>query len=337
MGNFKAEAASLPVLYGDTPTLYGRPHVHPRELAGYVADARDRRRTVVAVSGVPWEGTITWGSWSGCELGPRTIRHASARYTGFLPEYGVDAFEWLELVDCGDTPVDMQDRPATFAAIEERVRTVLAAGAFPATYGGDHSISFPIIRALVQTLAGPLGVVHLDAHYDNKDEYDGDRYARCCPFRRVLELDGVPGSNFVHVGIRGPRNMKSQWEYARDIGATTLSINDIRARGMDAVIREAFAIASRGTRGVYVTVCSDVLDAAHNPGGPTDPNGITAHELFRALHYCGGRPETVGWDMVEIYPPFDVNHTSAHVATWALLHLLAGMAQRGQERAGSGM
>lgn len=319
MGNFKAEAASLPVLYGDTPTIFGKPYVPPAELAG---------RADVAVSGVPWEGTITWGSWSGCELGPRTIRQASARYTGFLPEYGIDAFEHLRLVDCGDVVVDMQSRETTFANIEERIRQIVRAGVFPATYGGDHSISYPIIKALTETLGGPIGVVHLDAHYDNKDEYDGDPYARCCPFRRVSELEGVRGENMVHVGIRGPRNTKAQWEYAKAIGATTLSINDIRARGIDAVIREAWEIASRGTKGVYVSVCSDVLDAAMNPGGPIDPNGLTTYELYRALHFAGQQPNLIGWDMVEVYPPFDPNHTSSHVAVWALVHLLVGMAER---------
>ncbi len=319
MGNFKSEAAALPVLYGDTPTLFGKPFVRAQDLLGQ-AD--------VAVSGVPWEGTITWGSWSGCELAPRTIRQASARYTGFLPEYGVDAFDHLRLVDTGDVALDMQDREQSFAAIEERITRIAEAGVFPATYGGDHSISYPIIKALSEQRQGKLGVVHFDAHYDNKDEYDGDRYARCCPFRRVAELPKVRTRSMVHLGIRGPRNMKEQQEYAESIGATTLSINDVRQRGIDAVTEEAHRIASEGTTGVYVTVCSDVLEAAFNPGGPADPNGLTSYELYRGLHYLGQQPNVVGFDLVEVYPPNDPNGVSSHTAVWALLHLLVGMAQR---------
>lgn len=319
MGNFKAEAAALPVLYGDTPTLFGKPFIPAGELRGQ-AD--------VAVSGVPWEGTITWASWSGCELAPRTIRQASARYTGFLPEYGVDAFDHLRLADCGDVLCDMQDRERSFAAIEARIAQVVAGGAFPATYGGDHSISYPIIKALAESGRGRIGVVHFDAHYDNKDQYDGDRYARCCPFRRVAEIEAVRGENMVHLGIRGPRNTREQQEYAQTIGATTLSINAVREQGIDRVVREAHRIASEGTQGVYVTVCSDVLDAAFNPGGPTDPNGLTTYELYRGLHYLGRQPDVVGFDLVEIYPLADPNGVSSHMAAWALLHLLAGMAER---------
>ncbi len=324
MGNFKSEAAALPVLYGDTPTLFGKPFVHPENLRGQ-AD--------VAVSGVPWEGTITWGTWSGCELAPRTIRQASARYTGFLPEYGIDAFDRLQLVDCGDVRIDMQDRAASFAAIEERIAKIVDAGVFPVTYGGDHAISYPIIKAITERRGETVGIVHFDAHYDNKDEYDGDRYARCCPFRRAAELPGVRTKSLVHLGIRGPRNMREQQEYAQSIGATTLSINDVRQQGIDRVVEAAHRIASAHTQGVYVTVCSDVLDAAFNPGGPTDPNGLTTYELYRALHYLGQQENVIGFDLVEVYPPNDPNGVSSHMAVWALLHLLVGMAERKGPRA----
>ena len=319
MGNFKSEAASLPVLYGDTPTLFGMPRAQAADLGG-TAD--------IAVSGVPWEGTITWGSWSGCELAPRTIRQASARYGGFLPEYGIDAFDHLRLVDCGDVAVDLQDRAGSFRAIGERVRQVVGGGALPVTYGGDHAITHPIVEALQEALGGPVGIVHFDAHYDNKDEYDGDRYARCCPFRRIAELPLSRPASLVHTGIRGPRNLKFQWEYAQAIGARTLTIQDIRRDGIAASVRAAYETAREGTKGVYVTICSDVLDIAHNPGGPLDPDGLTSHELFSALHYLGAQEGMVGFDLVEIYPPADPNGASSHVAVWALLHFLAGMAER---------
>ncbi len=319
MGNFKAEAAALPVLYGDTPTLFGKPYARPQELGGQ-AD--------VAVSGVPWEGTVTWNTWSGCELAPRTIRQASARYSGFLPEYGIDAFDHLSLRDCGDVTVNLQDRAGSFAAIGERIAQIVRGGAMPVTFGGDHAITFPIVEALQDTLGGPVGIVHFDAHYDNKDEYDGDRYARCCPFRRIAELPLSRPESMVHTGIRGPRNLKYMWEYASAIGARTISIGDIRRDGIARSVREAYATASAGTRGVYVTICSDVLDAAFNPGGPTDPDGLTTHELYEALHFLGAQDGIVGFDLVEIYPPADANGLSSHTAVWALLHLLAGMAER---------
>jgi agmatinase len=78
--------ASLPKVFGDTPSFLGAPILNQASI---------ERGYDIVVAGIPWEGTVTWGSYSGCELAPRTIRHAAARYGGFLPEYEMDLFDHL--------------------------------------------------------------------------------------------------------------------------------------------------------------------------------------------------------------------------------------------------
>lgn len=319
LANYRTEAAATKILYGDTPTAFGKDAMGPEDFNNMVD---------VAVSGVPWEGSPTWAGWSGCILAPKTIREASVRLSGFVPEYGLDAFDWLRLADAGDVNVDLQDRIGSFAKIERHVRDIVLGGAFPLTFGGDHAIAYPIVKSITETTGNKLGVVHLDAHFDNKDVFEDDRYARNCQFHRIAELELVDAAAIAHTAIRGPRNTKAQWEYAKSIGAGILTINDVRERGIDAVIREAHAIASRGTDGVYVSICSDVLEAAFNVGGPPDPNGLTVHELLKAVRFLGSRDNVIGYDHCEILPPHDSTNLASHTAAWTAVYLLNGMAAR---------
>lgn len=327
MGNYRAEAAATTILYGDTPTAFGVNALQPSDFAGNID---------VAVTGIPWEGSPTWAGWSGCILAPKTIREASVRLSGFAPEYGIDAFEHLRLADAGDVVVDLQDQPGSFERIEAHIRDIVLAGAFPLTFGGDHAIAYPIMKSISEATGKRLGVVHLDAHFDNKDVYEGDRYARNCQFHRIAELELVNPVNIAHTGIRGPRNTKAQWEYANSIGAGILTINDVRERGVDAVIREAHAIASDGTDGVYVSICSDVIEAAFNPGGPPDPNGMTVYELLRAVRFLGSQSNLVGYDHCEVLPPFDPTNLASHTAAWVAVYMMIGMAQGRSQGAGGG-
>ena len=97
------------------------------------------------------------------------------------------------------------------------------------------------------------------------------------------------------------------------------------------LVEDAYNIAADGTDAVYVTVCSDVLDIAYNPGGPLDGNGLTTFELFNALYYFACRG-IAGFDVVEIYPPADPNATSSHIAVQMILYVLAGLSKKKAEK-----
>lgn len=281
------------------------------------------------ILGFPWEGSVTWGQSTGTDLATRTIRNASARYSGFLPELDIDIFEYLKISDYSDVDIVPGKTLESFERLAARLRDIFEAGAVPVTIGGDHGITYPIIKTMAEFTeeSGNIGIIHFDAHYDNKAEFEGDPYARCCPLQRTAELDKVKGRNIVHVGIRGPRNTKAQAEYAQSIGATTYTILDIQRKGIDRVVEEAYEIAAKGTEKVYVTVCSDALDVAYNPGGPPDPNGLTSLELSLALYKLAAKG-IHGFDLVEIYPPADPNNVASHVGAWLIQYVLAGLAQR---------
>jgi guanidinopropionase len=309
---------SLPKIYGDTPSFLGCPIVKSKN---------DIKKYDVVFMGVPWEGPITWDTYTGCELAPKTVRHASARYGSFLPEYDIDFAEYIKLGDIGDISVDSSSTKITMNKIKKMVKEIYALGAIPFTMGGDHSFTPEIVRALGESSARKIGIIHFDAHFDNMLRFGGEEYTRCNPLYRIAQIPEVKRTSIVHIGIRGPRNAPVQAEYAKRIGAKVFNINTIHELGMDEVMKRAIEAAYDGTDAVYVTVCSDCMDTGFNPGGPIDFDGLTPHELFTALHQIGSEG-IAGLDFVEIYPRQDPNGYSSHLASWAFIHALVGIASR---------
>src|SRR3990172_10836612 len=308
----------LPLVYGDTPSFLGTDVIDINSLPGGYD---------VIFGGVPWEGTITWGAFTGCELAPRTIRHAAARYGGYLPEYDIDVFDHLRMGDIGDVTVNPNDPEETMAKVFQVSDKIYKNNSIPVFLGGDHSFPPEIVRALGENVDGNIGIIHFDSHMDNAKSFGNDKYPRCGPLHRIAQLEKVRKESIVHIGIRGPRNSFAQIEYAKEMGARVFTIREIRNRGMDAVIGEAIGFATKGTRCIYVTICSDCMDVAFNPGGPVDFNGLFPNELFAAL-YKLGENRFAGLYFLEIYPLQDPHNVSSHLAAWALIHALAGLAAR---------
>ena len=315
--------ASLPRVYGDTPSFLGVPVLRQETLTGGCD---------IIVAGVPWEGTVTWGTFTGCELAPRSIRHAAARYGGFLPEYETNLFDYLKIADIGDIAVNPNDPQATMRNVHQAMGHIYRNRSIPFVLGGDHSFTPEIIRALSDANDGDIGVIHFDAHLDNAKVFGEDEFARCGPLHRISQIDRVRKESIVHLGIRGPRNAPSQYEYAQSMGARIFTTREIREKGMAVVTEEAIAIAHKNTKHVFVTICSDCIDAGYNPGGPADFNGLFPHELLPALHRIA-ESGISGLDYVEVYPGQDPQGYSSHLAAWAMIYALVGMAARKRDQA----
>jgi agmatinase len=308
------ETATYPEIYSGTPSFMGLPLVRePSRLAEFD----------VIVMGAPWEGVVTWRGFSGCELAPKAIRHASVRYGGFLPEAGYDVFDYLKAGDYGDAGAFPGDSEKTLDQIRQKASDIANSHAVPITFGGDHSITIPLVDAL-SSHRGKMGVIHLDAHLDNMDAFEGDRFGRCSPLHRIYELAQINPENVVHMGIRGPRNNPIQLDIARQAGAAVITAFEIKRCGIVQSAERAIQIARKNTNGIYVTVCSDVLDVAFNPGGPPDFCGMSSSELAWLLYRLGAG-EVMGFDYVEVYPTSDPNHVSSHAAVWMTIYLLSGM------------
>ena len=309
----------VPTIFGTIPTFLGAEPLH--DLAGLKAfDA--------VVGGLPWEGSNTWGGYSGCEQTPKACRTASLRLgSGFLPEHRIDVMTNLAVADLGDLPTFPNDTEKTFAAFEAAAGQVFAAGTVPVFFGGDHSVTYPVLKALSARRPGRVGLLHFDAHLDNADDYCGDKFARNTPLRRISELPGMDPARMVHFGIRGPRNSPSQMQYALDRGIEIITMAEVRREGFASALARAQEIVATGTDGYYVTVCSDAIDFAFNPGGPCDFGGLTSTDMMEALFALGQGP-MLGLDLVEVYPRLDPREVSMHLLAWLAVYGLAGVAAK---------
>lgn len=307
---------AIPELYSDVPTFMGLPKT----------DSSQINEHDVIVMGAPWEGICTTGSFTGCELATKTIRLASLRYGGYLPEFDYDLFDYISAADFGDSPYFPGNSNDTFAAIENMANEIYSRGKQSLCFGGDHSITIPILKSICKNTSGNVGIIHFDAHLDNMPSYLGkEKNARCCPMYRAYEMEQI--TKIVHVGIRGPRNNFKGLEHVRSNNAKFISSFEIHKRQLEDVINEIKDYVWEGTSEVYLTVCSDVLDASANPGGPTDFAGLSSYQLLSMIHSLSSEGIR-GFDFVEIYPPQDHAATSSHIAAWAGIYALSGMAKK---------
>lgn len=297
------------------PSFLGLPKIHnDEELNNYD----------IVVMGVPWEGVCTYGNYSGCELSTKNIRAASVRYGGYLPEFDLDVFDYFTGGDFGDCAIENGNYDFSFNSIKDKYSKIMKAKKISVVFGGDHSISFPLISEFAKAHNGNIGIIHFDAHMDNMDKFGEEKLARCSPFHRLYEDPYIDPTKMVHFGIRGPRNNPNGLKEAKKFGAHVITGMQVKEMGWKAAISEAIKIASNGTEAIYVTICSDVLDIAFNPAGPPDPCGLSTYELAMMLHECG-KAGASAFDFVELYPGKDPQNTSGHVAVWMSIYFLTGL------------
>ncbi len=297
-----------------------------------IEDKSELKNVDVAIQGVPWEGGCTIGGYSSCIEGPKSIRSASIRYTGYLPEFDVDSFDVLKAADYGDCATQNGNYDFTFESIRNHTADILDAGAIPITLGGDHGIAYPIISEAAKRYPKKVGVLHFDAHLDNYSNFGEDELSRCSPFYRLYNDPNMDSTKICHIGIRGPRNHHEEYNNAVKYGATMISAMEIKKNGWEESIQRALEVV-RDMEYVYITICADALDAAYMTQGPQDMGGLTSFELLMMVHEAG-LAGARGLDFVEIYPDSYSLQTASHVGCWLALYYLNGYAEF-KMRAGS--
>ncbi len=307
----------IPEVFSGVPSFLGLPVVKNK------AELKDYNFVIM---GAPWEGVCTYGGFTGVENATKTIRKCSERYGGYLPEFDFDIFDHFTGADYGDAAVKNGDTEFTFESVRNYMRDIMDADAVPIVFGGDHSLSYPLIEAFAEKYDGNIGIIHFDAHMDNMDTFGEAKYGRCSPFHRLYDVKGFNPKNLVSVGIRGPRNHFGAIKEAKKYGASVITSFDVKRDGALESIKKAISIASEGTKAFYVTVCSDALDIAFNPGGPADLCGLTSFDLAIMLHECG-LAGAKGFDFMEVYPPDDLHNISSHGVCWMTIYMMSGMAQ----------
>jgi agmatinase len=234
----------------------------------------------------------------------------SVRYAGYGPVqkqlgyYDIDEDRrYLEyerrhsrIVDCGDADIIYTNFKMTLDSITRSVERILAAGMFPIVIGGDHAITFPVVRAYTER----LNVVHFDAHLDYRPFVHGVQWANGSPIRNVAQLKHC--HHIVQVGIRSLRTSQSDVADSRARGNDIVTIPEFRRRGLQTVVDRL-----PKNEPVYVSIDIDVLDLPLVPGcASSEVNGLTYDELRQTLFAIARSREVIGFDLVEVNPMLDV-------------------------------
>jgi agmatinase len=260
----------------------------------------DEARFVIL--GVPFDGTSSYRS--GSKFGPNAMREASYNFEIYHQEHDFD-LEELPIFDAGNLE-ECGSADATVEAVEEQVKSILQAGKFPILLGGEHSISSGAVRAY-KALKRKVGVLQFDAHLDFRDEYLDQRNSHACASRRMSDVVGV--GNIAIVGVRSI--CKDEMADARRLKLRYFTADEVVERGMAAVVKDA--LDHLKPKDIYVTVDIDGLDPSFAPGvGTPEPFGLTDRDLKMLLTKVA--PRMVGFDLVEVCPPFDKGNTAALAA-----------------------
>ena len=277
----------------------------------------------VAVFGVPTD--VAAGMRPGCRQAPRAIRDASTRF-GFIGRASSDGYfdinqnrrrlKGIRIADCGDADVAFYDAERNVEIIESGVRTILERGALPIVIGGDHSISYPVIRAFDRV--EPLTIVLFDAHLDYRDEVLGLKLTNNSPFRRVQELPFV--RTIITIGVRG-------------VKSTDQELLETRARGN--LVFTNYEVFDAGAAGIldclpedlgryYVSIDIDALDPSIAPGTESpEAEGLSYTHIKRLLQGLATKGSMVGLDLVEVNPYLDHAELTQHMAAQLLIEGVA--------------
>ena len=260
----------------------------------------------IAVLGIPFDEGTTWKP--GSRMAPRRIREMAARFASFRTGSSPGYFDLDErkhylghelgeqrLVDCGDVDILYTNPQGTFENATRAVAQLLSRRTFPVIIGGDHAISFPVVRAYTH----PLQVVHFDAHIDYSPFVHGIQFANTQPLRNISLLPHV--TRIIQVGIRSLRNAEEDIGDSQRDGNEVLTVNQCRRLGVD-----GFLSLVGGGR-TYVSIDVDVLDMPLVPGcSSAEIGGFSYDELRQLLFGLARSTDVVGFDVVEVNPMVDV-------------------------------
>ncbi len=293
-------------LYGTTPepTYAGITSFMRRKYT------RDLAGVDVAVTGIPLDTATT--NRPGARFGPRSIRSASS-IMAWEKSYGMefDPFDKLAVADVGDCMFDFGRPENVPDEIEAHVFNIINEGPGLLSLGGDHFVTYPILKAHAQKHGAPLSLLHFDAHSDTWAD-ENDRIDHGTMFYWAAKYGIVDPATSVQIGLRttNPDTM----------GFNVLDAPWVHERGVDAVVEAARKVL--GDRPVYVTFDIDCLDPSYAPGTGTPVcGGLTSHQAMSILRGLKGI-NVIGMDVVEVAPAYDVGEITALAASHIAMEML---------------
>lgn len=264
--------------------------------------------------GMPMDWTVSYRP--GSRFGPTRIREVSIGLEEYSP-YLDRELEEVKYFDAGDIPLPFGNPQRSLNMIEEYIDQLLAADKFPLGMGGEHLVSWPVMKAMYKKYPD-LAIIHMDAHTDLREEYEGEPLSHSTPIRKVAELIGP--ENVYSFGIRS--GMKEEFRWAKENGMHISKFEVLEP------LKEI--LPTLAGRPVYVTIDIDVLDPAHAPGtGTVDAGGITSKELLASIHAIAKSDlRIVGGDLVEVAPIYDPSEQTANTASKLIREMILGWVQK---------
>ncbi len=268
----------------------------------------------VAILGVPSDENSSF--MRGPALAPRRIREVlHAGSSNYCAENGVDLGSEARLKDLGD--LALESGTMAMEQIESAISDLVERGAYALSLGGDHAVTYPIVRAYARRYPG-LNILHLDAHADLYDEYEGNRHSNACPFARIMEEKLA--ARLVQVGIRTMN--PHQRIQAERFGVEVIDMQRWRS-GFQAAFQEP----------IYLSLDMDALDPAFAPGvSHHEPGGLSTREVIGLIQSL--QVPIVGADIVEFNPSRDPVGITAMAAAKLLKEIAAHMLESNEPRSG---
>lgn len=260
----------------------------------------------VAVIGIGWDEGTT--NRSGARMGPRALREASTLWAfqdGLKPFYdgeaGVELLGGVRWADCGDVDLGpMWSADRYHNAVVKKLQPLFEAGLFPVTLGGDHSIGYPVMKALSQARGGkPFQLVQFDTHMDYWDEEGGSRYSHASPIIRAHEAGWLAG--LTQYGIRSLHTAGDNIALAQSRGAHIFWCEQAK----DTRVEDMVGHLPLGAD-TYISFDIDALDPSVAPAtGTPEPGGFSYYEAKALLLAVCARCNVIGMDLVEVAPMYD--------------------------------
>jgi len=284
-----------------------------------------------AVLGVPYDGAVS--NRPGARYGPSAVRDASAwwaylsGYKGGLTNMRTGEqvdYSQLSVLDCGDVPVFPMDYETTAESIRTHVSTVAEQGTMPVMLGRDHYCTFPAVTGFVEGAdLDSVGLVQIDAHTDTSSESAvfGSHF-HGSPTHHIVDSGLAEYDNVSQVGIRGYES-PAFFEFAEEEGLNLYTMNAVKERGVEAVVREAVERAAEGTDAVYVTFDIDAVDPAVAPGtGTPEAGGLSSDQALTVMETLGEYDAVNAVDLMEVAPDYDPAEGTQRLGAYLLVTLL---------------
>lgn len=276
----------------------------------FIKSKQNYEEAQAVIYGMPMDWTVSYRS--GSRFGPGRIREASIGLEEYSP-YLDRELDDVNYFDAGDIPLPFGNAEKSLDLIAGFIRQLLLNGKIPVGMGGEHLVSWPVMKTVADNYDN-LAIIHMDAHTDLREEYEGEPLSHSTPIRKIAEYIGP--KNVYSFGIRS--GMKEEFDWAKE--------NGMQIHKFEVLEPLKKVLPTLEGRPVYVTIDIDVLDPAHAPGtGTVDCGGITSRELLASIHaIANSGVNVVGFDLVEVAPIYDPSEQTVNTASKLLREMILG-------------